>query len=59
MLYDGLNKPIESSGSMQYAIFDLDNTILDFDRAEAANLAAVFQHHGVTDIRRAENEYQA
>ncbi|MCL3856150.1 YjjG family noncanonical pyrimidine nucleotidase [Lactiplantibacillus plantarum] len=44
---------------MQYAIFDLDNTILDFDRAEAANLAAVFQHHGVTDIRRAENEYQA
>lgn len=44
---------------MQYAIFDLDNTILDFDRAETASLTAVFQNHGVPNIPQAEDDYQA
>ena len=43
---------------MKYAIFDLDNTILDFDSAEEASLTAVFRNHGVADILQAEQDYQ-
>jgi len=45
-------------GYMKYAIFDLDNTLLDFDSAEEASLTAVFRNHGVTNIRQAEQDYQ-
>lgn len=43
----------------QYAIFDLDDTILDFDAAEQVSLTRVLKNHGVTDLSHAETFYQA
>jgi len=41
----------------KYAIFDLDDTLLDFTRGETEGVTAIFNQYGVTDVAAAMTTY--